>query len=122
MSDTRSRASPLAPRRPNAPRPSSAGAILTKQTDPLLPDQPRRPLQSAAGHPPYMQALLHFSERFGNMLSRIFLTLLYYLLLGPFALVYRLFADPLRIARPRSGNWAAWVARNETLEAAHKQD
>ena len=69
-----------------------------------------------------MQALLRFSERFGNMLSRIFLTLLYFLVLGPFALFYRLFADPLHLSRPRSGNWLGWVRRNETLAAARKQD
>jgi hypothetical protein len=69
-----------------------------------------------------MRELLVFSERFGNMLSRIFLTLLYFLVLGPFALVYRLVADPLRLARPKDGNWWGWVADNETLEAARKQD
>ena len=69
-----------------------------------------------------MQAFLRFSERFGNMLSRIFLTLLYFLVLGPFAIFYRLFADPLRISRPKSGNWWRWEADNETLQAAHKQD
>ena len=69
-----------------------------------------------------MKALLEFSERFGNMLSRIFLTLLYFLVLGPFAIVYRFVADPLRIAKPKDGNWSAWVASNETLRAARKQD
>ena len=69
-----------------------------------------------------MKAFLHLSERFGNMLSRIFLTLLYFLVLGPFALVYRLVADPLRIGRPKDGNWWAWVSDNETLEAARRQD
>ena len=69
-----------------------------------------------------MQALLAFSERFGNMLSRIFLTLLYFLVLGPFAVFYRLFADPLAIKRPKAGNWSAWIADNETLRAARRQD
>ena len=69
-----------------------------------------------------MQAILVFSERFGSMLSRIFLTLLYYLVLGPFAIFYRLVCDPLRIKRPTSGNWSAWVASNETLTAARRQD
>lgn len=69
-----------------------------------------------------MRALVVFSERFGSMLSRIFLTLLYFVVLGPFALLYRLVADPLRI-RPRSdGNWAAWQADNETVAAARRQD
>jgi hypothetical protein len=69
-----------------------------------------------------MKALLEFTERFGNMLSRIFLTLLYFLVLGPFALFYRLFADPLRIARPVHGNWWRWEADNEDLRAARRQD
>lgn len=69
-----------------------------------------------------MQKLLAFSERFGNMLSRVFLTLLYFFVLGPFAVLYRLFADPLAIKRPTNGNWTGWVADNETLRAAKKQD
>ena len=69
-----------------------------------------------------LRALLQFSERFGNMLSRVFLTLLYFLVLGPFAIFYRLVADPLRISRPTGGNWWDWDARNETVRAARKQD
>lgn len=69
-----------------------------------------------------MKALLVFTERFGNMLSRIFLTLLYFLVLGPFAIVYRLVADPLRLRRPDQGNWWEWRATNETLQAARRQD
>ena len=69
-----------------------------------------------------MKAFLVFTERFGNMLSRIFLTLLYYLVLGPFAIFYRLVADPLRIKKPSQGNWWSWQATNETLTAARRQD
>jgi hypothetical protein len=69
-----------------------------------------------------MRALLVFSERFGSMLSRIFLTLLYFLVLGPFALVYRLFADPLHLKKRPQGNWSAWEAHNETVAAARRQD
>ena len=69
-----------------------------------------------------MRALLVFSERFGSMLSRIFLTLLYFLVLGPFALVYRLFADPLHLKQRPQGNWSAWEAHNETVAAARRQD
>ncbi|MSR62659.1 MAG: hypothetical protein EXS08_09480 [Planctomycetes bacterium] len=69
-----------------------------------------------------MRALVIFSERFGSMLSRIFLTLLYFLVLGPFALLYQLAADPLRVKPQKDGNWAAWEARNETLAAARRQD
>jgi hypothetical protein len=69
-----------------------------------------------------MQSFLQFSERFGNMLSRVFLTLLYFLVLGPFAIVYRLVADPLRIRRPKASNWWDWEETNETLRAARRQD
>lgn len=67
-----------------------------------------------------MQAFLHFSERFGSMLSRVLLTVLYFGLLGPFALLYRLFADPLHI-KPRATNWVDWRRENETLGAARRQ-
>lgn len=69
-----------------------------------------------------MKALLQFSERFGNMLSRTFLTILYFLVLGPFAIVYRLFADPLHLRKPQDGNFVSWHPDNETLRAARRQD
>lgn len=81
------------------------------------PPPPRPPPKS-----PFMKALLQFSERFGSMLSRLLLTLLYYVLLGPFALVYQLFADPLHLKRRPQGNWTAWVPHNDTLAEARRQD
>ncbi len=68
-----------------------------------------------------MKALLHFSEQFGSMLSRVLLTVLYFGLLGPFAVFYRLFADPLHL-RPRASNWSAWESTNDTLAQARRQD
>lgn len=69
-----------------------------------------------------MKALLQFSERFGSMLSRLLLTLLYFVLLGPFAVVYQLFADPLHLKRRPKGNWSTWESKNDTLAAARRQD
>jgi len=69
-----------------------------------------------------MKALIQFTERFGNMISRAFLMLLYFAVLGPFAIVYRLVADPLHLAHRPKGNWDNWDARNETLSAARRQD
>ena len=69
-----------------------------------------------------MNLLIQFTERFGSMLSRVLLSVLYFALLGPFAIFYRLFADPLHIRRRPHGNWTAWVSSNETLAAARKQD
>lgn len=69
-----------------------------------------------------MKRLIQFTERFGNMLSRGLLTLLYFVVLGPFAVFYRLFADPLHIARRPAGNWSRWDHPNATLRLARKQD
>ena len=69
-----------------------------------------------------MNALTQFTERFGSMLSRILLTVLYFAVMGPFAIFYRLFADPLHLRKRPAGNWSEWVATNETLAAARKQD
>jgi hypothetical protein len=66
--------------------------------------------------------LLRFSERFGQMLSRALLTVLYFVLLGPFALLYRLAADPLHLRRRRDGNWSPWTGANDTLARARRQD
>ena len=69
-----------------------------------------------------MKALIEFSERFGSMLSRVLLFVLYFVLLGPFALVYRLVADPLHLRRRPQGNWSTWTSANDTLQAARRQD
>jgi hypothetical protein len=69
-----------------------------------------------------MNVLLQSSERFGHMLSRALLTLLYFLVLGPFAIVYRLVADPLHLRRRKAGNWTPWTQKNDTLAQARRQD
>ncbi|MCH2102762.1 MAG: hypothetical protein MK297_01985 [Planctomycetes bacterium] len=69
-----------------------------------------------------MQSLIQFTERFGSMLSRALLTVLYFAVLGPFAILYRLFADPLHLRRRPSGNWTAWKDTNSSLNAAKRQD
>lgn len=88
------------------------------------PDTPPTAERKAPGPPPIprMNALLQFTERFGSMLSRVLLFVLYYVLLGPFALVYRAVADPLHVRRRASGNWSTWVSANDTLPAARRQD
>ena len=70
-----------------------------------------------------MQALIQFTERFGSMLSRLLLSVLYYVVLGPVALVYQRVADPLRLKRPTGGsNWIPWTGNNDTRSAARRQD
>ncbi len=68
-----------------------------------------------------MQGLIRFTERFGNMMSRALLTALYYLVLGPFALLYRHLADPLHLRRREAGNWIRWTGKNDDLRAARRQ-
>jgi hypothetical protein len=73
--------------------------------------------------PPGLKArALLFSERFGSMLSRVLLTVLYFGVLGPFAILYRLVADPLHLRRRKRGNWTAWASHNDTLRLARRQD
>lgn len=67
-------------------------------------------------------ALAHFTERFGGVMSRLLLSVLYYAVLGPFALGYQLVADPLHLRRRKQGNWTAWGQRNSTLSEARRQD
>jgi len=69
-----------------------------------------------------MKAFLQLSERFGNMLSRLLLLVLYFGLLGPFAIFYRLVADPLHLRKRRGGNWTPWVSHNDTLATGRRQD
>jgi hypothetical protein len=69
-----------------------------------------------------MKSLIEFTERFGSMLSRVLLFVLYFGLLGPFALLYRVFADPLHLRRRPQGNWSTWESTNDTLQAARRQD
>jgi hypothetical protein len=70
----------------------------------------------------FLQPFVEFTERFGQTLSRTLLTVLYFALLGPFAVLYRVFADPLHLRRRKDGNWTAWATHNDTLKAARKQD
>ena len=77
---------------------------------------------SVSPHPQAMKALVEFTERFGNMLSRALLTVLYFGVLGPFAIFYRFLADPLHLRRQPAGNWVKWVEHNDTLQAARRQD
>lgn len=70
-----------------------------------------------------MPSLIQFTQRFGSMLSSSLLSGLYYLVLGPVALVYQRVADPLRLKRPEGGtNWSNWTGTNDTLSRARRQD
>ncbi len=103
--------------------PCALPRILTQSTPTVTPRSGVTILDpSPPTSPPPMKGLLEFSERFGNLLSRILLTVLYYAVLGPFALLYQRFADPLRLRRPEKSNWTVWERPTASLKAARKQD
>lgn len=113
--------------RPGAPPKGLRSAYRPLSDGAETPDpRPDRPPEPAPGRPfllpATMKALIEFTERFGNMLSRALLTGLYFLVLGPFALLYKLVADPLHLRRQSRGNWTRWTQSNDTLRAARRQD
>jgi hypothetical protein len=58
----------------------------------------------------------------GQFQSRVLLTVFYFTIFVPFALVMRLFSDPLLLRRgTRSTNWCEWPAREAGLDAARRQ-
>ena len=56
----------------------------------------------------------------GNFQARVLLTILYVVLVLPFGVIVRLFADPLRIKK-RPENWLAETAEAYDMQWAQKQ-
>ncbi|MBM4015192.1 MAG: hypothetical protein FJ293_09565 [Planctomycetes bacterium] len=84
------------------------------------------PLTAPVEPPPpplsFLQRLHRFTERFGHLMSRVILTVLYLVLVGPAGLILSLFCDPLRIKRWKGSAWNGWNRTNDTLELARRQD
>ena len=68
------------------------------------------------------QPVLHFLERFGNVVGRTMMTLIYFVVVAPVALIYRLFTDALLVRKPPASTYRDWSSINETLEDARRQD
>ncbi|MEZ5977111.1 MAG: hypothetical protein R3F34_02700 [Planctomycetota bacterium] len=71
------------------------------------------------------RSITAFVERFGEAVSGLFLTVVYFAVLGPLALVVRLFGDPLKLDA-RGSAWTPWPsARNAVgrpaVERARRQ-
>ncbi len=62
-----------------------------------------------------------FLERFGHMMSRVILSALYFVLVAPPGIVYRLLCDPLFVKQKPASNWMPWKSSNTTVEAARRQ-
>ena len=67
------------------------------------------------------EALLRFIERFGHMMSRILLTILYAVLVAPAGIFLALLGDALRIRRWGGTSWQTWT-HTDTPERARRQD
>jgi len=66
--------------------------------------------------------VMHFLDRFGNVVGRTMMTLIYFVAVMPVALLYRLFTDTLLLKQPPSSTYREWSAINETLPDARRQD
>jgi hypothetical protein len=62
-----------------------------------------------------------FLQHFGEVMGNVVLGLLYFLLLGPVAILTRLVSDPLRRRRPSDSAFLPWREENETLTQAQRQ-
>ncbi|MFO0981924.1 MAG: hypothetical protein U1E76_09315 [Planctomycetota bacterium] len=97
--------------RPSAPA-APAAAPAAKAAEPAHSPPPRT----------FMQALTMFTERFGHMMSRILLSVLYVVLVAPAALFVALLTDPLRIKRYRGTTMTPWRSANTDLDHSRRQD
>jgi hypothetical protein len=62
-----------------------------------------------------------FFARFGEVMGNLVLGALYFFLLGPVAVVTRLFSDPLRRRRPADSAFVPWAEENDTLAQGRRQ-
>jgi hypothetical protein len=98
--------------------------VAATESPPAAPAATAAPAEPAA--PPEKRSLKlqfqRFTERFGHLMSRIVLTVLYVALVAPAGLVLALLADPLRIKRWRGSSWSPWTQDNDSLARARRQD
>ena len=88
---------------------------------PAAPAAPTAPVETQP-RPSLFRQLSRFTERFGHMMSRIVLTLLYLVLVAPVAALFAPIADPLRIRRWSGSSWTPWTRVNDSLGRARRQD
>lgn len=68
------------------------------------------------------QPVLAFLERFGNVVGRVLLTVVYFVAVAPVAVVFSAVADSLMTKRTPTSTYRAWEQINDTLEDARRQD
>ncbi len=90
-------------------------------TDSLLTEGRSKPSSSDPQGLGFKEELFRFTERFGHLMSRIILTALYILLVGPAAIFVATFGDRLGIRKYRGTSYSTWTRLNENLEQARRQ-
>lgn len=64
----------------------------------------------------------YFLEHFGHMMSRVVLTVLYFLLIAPVGIFYRFIADPFLYRYPKNGtSLTPWRSQNTDIDQARRQ-
>lgn len=63
-----------------------------------------------------------FLERFGNVVGRFLLTVVYFVAVAPVAIVYRSVADVLLTKSVPTTTFRDWESINDTIEDARRQD
>jgi len=60
------------------------------------------------------------SHKAGDFQANVFLTVFYFTIFAPFALIFRAFSDPMKIKRPPAG-WEKRDQAADTLDNAREQ-
>jgi hypothetical protein len=82
-------------------------------------------MRGTPGAPPgslMFKPVLHFLERFGDVVGRTLMTVIYFIAVMPVAIFYRMLTDALMIRKAPKSTFVDWSQVNETLEDARKQD
>lgn len=83
------------------------------------PDKPDPEIQSRSN---LWQRWKNFSHRMGGFQSRLLLSLFYFILVTPFALIVKLFSDPLRLKEKSAESyWLSRAAAKPDLEDSRRQ-
>ncbi len=96
-----------------SPAPQNVGEGFKKAAYEMT--EKERPTGSFAG-------FRFFMERFGDMMSRVVLTVLYVVLIAPIGVIYRFVTDPLMTRYPKThSSFVNWHSENDRVEKARQQ-
>jgi len=72
--------------------------------------------------PGFVPGVKFFMERFGHMMSRLILTVIYAILIAPTGAIYRLVTDPLMTKYPANkSSFVGWDSDNDSVDRARQQ-